>query len=162
MAATGPVTCRWGRGRKRWRRSRRPAARRPWRRASSCGAARRGDSTGSGTRRKGQARRPVLQRGTAREGFGKAADTGGDLMAKAFGFDEDELKMLLVAVRQMRGTFPEAPKTAPEPQPAVDAYARLYDDLYAKLLDMAGPLPATIDRESGVVGKRVDRAGAPQ
>ena len=56
-------------------------------------------------------------------------------MAKAFGFDEDELKMLLVAVRQM----------APEPQPAVDAYARLYDDLYAKLLDMAGPLPATIE-----------------
>ncbi len=28
-------------------------------------------------------------------------DTGGD-MAKAFGFNEDELKMLLVAVRQMR------------------------------------------------------------
>ena len=56
-------------------------------------------------------------------------------MAKAFGFDEDELKMLLVAVR----------KTAPEPQPAVDAYARLYDDLYAKLLDMAGPLPESIE-----------------
>jgi hypothetical protein len=27
----------------------------------------------------------------------------------------------------------------------VDAYARLYDDLYAKLLDMAGPLPPTIE-----------------
>src|SRR6266536_2317602 len=68
-------------------------------------------------------------------------DTGGDLMAKAFGFDQDELKMLLVAVRQMRRTFEAARKTAPEPQPAVDAYARLYDDLYDKLLDMAGPLP---------------------
>jgi hypothetical protein len=66
-------------------------------------------------------------------------------MAQAFGFDQDELKMLLVAVRQMRRTFAAARKTAPEPQPAVDAYARLYDDLYAKLLDMAGPLPPTIE-----------------
>jgi hypothetical protein len=66
-------------------------------------------------------------------------------MAKAFGFDEDELKMLLVAVRQMRRTFAAARKTAPEPQPAVDAYSALYDDLYAKLLEMAGPLPASIE-----------------
>ena len=66
-------------------------------------------------------------------------------MAQAFGFDEDELKMLLVAVRQMRRTFAAASKTAPEPQPAVDAYARLYDELYAKMLDMAGPLPAAIE-----------------
>ena len=66
-------------------------------------------------------------------------------MAQAFGFDQDELKMLLVAVRQMRRTFAAARKTAPEPQPAVDAYARLYDDLYAKLLDMAGPLPPTLE-----------------
>src|SRR5260370_27639578 len=65
-------------------------------------------------------------------------DIGG-VMAKAFGFSEDELKMLLVAVRQMRRTFAAARKTAPEPQPAVDAYARLYDDLYDKLLDMAVP-----------------------
>ncbi len=72
-------------------------------------------------------------------------DTGGDFMAKAFGFDEDELKMLLVAVRQMRRTFEAARKTAPEPQPAVDAYARLYDDLYEKLLDMAGPLPPALE-----------------
>ena len=71
-------------------------------------------------------------------------DTGGD-MAKAFGFNEDELKMLLVAVRQMRRTFEAARKTAPEPQPAVDAYAKLYDDLYEKLLEMAGPLPPTIE-----------------
>jgi hypothetical protein len=27
----------------------------------------------------------------------------------------------------------------------VDAYAALYDDLYAKLLDMAGPLPPTLE-----------------
>ena len=72
-------------------------------------------------------------------------DTGGTLMAKAFGFNEDELKMLLVAVRQMRRTFAAAQKTAPEPQPAVDAYAKLYDDLYEKLLEMTGPLPPQIE-----------------
>jgi hypothetical protein len=66
-------------------------------------------------------------------------------MAKAFGFNEDELKMLLVAVRQMRRTFVAARKIAPEPQPAVDAYAKLYDDLYEKLLEMAGPLPPELD-----------------
>ena len=66
-------------------------------------------------------------------------------MAKAFGFDDDELKLLLVAVRQMRRTFEAARKLAPEPQPAADAYARLYDDLYAKLLEMAGPLPASVE-----------------
>jgi hypothetical protein len=66
-------------------------------------------------------------------------------MAKAFGFTEDELKMLLVAVRQMRRTFEAARKTAPEPQPAVDAYAKLYDELYEKLLGMAGPIPPTIE-----------------
>jgi hypothetical protein len=66
-------------------------------------------------------------------------------MAKAFGFSEDELKMLLVAVRQMRRTFEAARKTAPEPQPAVDAYAKLYDELYEKLLGMAGPIPPTIE-----------------
>ena len=66
-------------------------------------------------------------------------------MAKAFGFDEDELKMLLVAVRQMRRTFAAARKTAPEPQPAVDAYAQLYDQLYEKLLEMTGPLPPQIE-----------------
>ena len=66
-------------------------------------------------------------------------------MAKTFGFTEDELKMLLVAVRQMRRTFAAARKTAPEPQPAVDAYAQLYDELYEKLLDMAGPIPPEIE-----------------
>jgi hypothetical protein len=66
-------------------------------------------------------------------------------MAKAFGFDDNELKLLLVAVRQMRRTFEAARKSAPEPQPAADAYAKLYDDLYAKLLDMAGPLPDSVE-----------------
>jgi hypothetical protein len=66
-------------------------------------------------------------------------------MAKTFGFTEDELKMLLVAVRQMRRTFAAARKTAPEPQPAVDAYAQLYDELYEKLLDMTGPIPPEIE-----------------
>ena len=89
----------------------------------------------------------IYARAIHRAGAGRrrAVDTGGDFMAKAFGFDEDELKMLLVAVRQMRRTFAAARKTAPEPQPAVDAYARLYDDLYEKLLDMAGPLPPTLE-----------------
>src|ERR1035437_9293601 len=92
-------------------------------------------------------RRRHLCAGDRRHRAGRrgAVDSGGDLMAQAFGFDEDELNMLLVAVRQIRRTFAAARKTAPEPQPAVDAYARLYDDLYAKLRDMAGPLPPTIE-----------------
>ena len=45
----------------------------------------------------------------------------------------------------MRRTFAAARKTAPAPQPAVDAFARLYDNLYEKLLEMAGPLPASIE-----------------
>src|ERR1017187_8396546 len=68
-------------------------------------------------------------------------DSGGDFMAKTFGFDEDELKMLLAAVRQMRRTFAAAPKPAPAPQPAVEAFPRLYDHLYEKLFAMAGPSP---------------------
>jgi hypothetical protein len=66
-------------------------------------------------------------------------------MAKTFGFNQDELKMLLVAVRHMRRTFAAAQKTAPEPQPAAEAYARLYDDLFLKLLDMVGPIPEEIE-----------------
>src|ERR1035438_4895098 len=93
----------------------------------------------------------------------RAVDTGSDLMAKAFGFDEDEVKMLLVAVRQIPLTVAAARRTAPEPQPGVDAYARLYDDLYAKLLEMAGPLPATIEdvlgRESYDPNSQMPRIG---
>jgi hypothetical protein len=62
-------------------------------------------------------------------------------MAKTFGFNDDELKLLLVAVRQMRRTFAPARKN----DPAIEAYASLYDDLYEKLHDMTGPLPDTIE-----------------
>ena len=62
-------------------------------------------------------------------------------MAKTFGFDDDELKLVLVAVRHMRRTFAIARKTAPVPQPAIEAYAKLYDDLFEKILDMTGPIP---------------------
>lgn len=58
-------------------------------------------------------------------------------MAKTFGFNQDELKLLLVAVRQMRRTFEKARQT----DPAIASYAELYDQLFDKLLDMAGPLP---------------------
>ncbi len=62
-------------------------------------------------------------------------------MAKTFGFDDDELKLLLVAVRQMRRTFAPARKL----DESVESYAALYDDLYEKLRDMAGPLPEQMD-----------------
>src|ERR1019366_7179688 len=66
MAATGRVICRWAPGRKRWRRSRRPSAHRPWRRASICWVARRGDSTASkpGARLDVQCEGEVLHRHT--------------------------------------------------------------------------------------------------
>lgn len=62
-------------------------------------------------------------------------------MAKAFGFTEDELKLLLVAVRQMRRTFERPRKT----DPSLEAYAALYDNLYEKLREMAGPLPEQVE-----------------
>ena len=62
-------------------------------------------------------------------------------MAKTFGFTNDELKLLLVAVRQMRRTFAQPRKN----DPALDAYANLYDDLFEKLRDMAGPLPDKVE-----------------
>ena len=52
-------------------------------------------------------------------------------MAKALGFNDDELKLLLVAVRQMRRTVAQARKR----DPALEAYAALYDDLLEKLRD---------------------------
>jgi hypothetical protein len=60
-------------------------------------------------------------------------------MSQVFGFTPDELKLLLVSVRQMRRTFAAALKN--QPDAALQAYAALYDQLYEKLLDMAGPLP---------------------
>jgi hypothetical protein len=61
-------------------------------------------------------------------------------MATTFGFNEDELKLLLVAVRQMRRTFAQARATDPD----IEAYAQLYDALFEKLLEMAGPLPEDV------------------
>ena len=64
-------------------------------------------------------------------------------MAKTFGFSDDELKLLLVAVRQMRRTFAQ-----PRRQDAsLESYAALYDALYEKLRDMAGPLPENLSKE---------------
>ena len=47
-------------------------------------------------------------------------------MTKAFGFDQDESKLLLVAVRHMRRTFAQARGS----DPALEAYATLYDRLF--------------------------------
>jgi hypothetical protein len=60
-------------------------------------------------------------------------------MSVAFGFDQDELKLLLVSVRQMRRTFAAALKN--DPGSDLKQYAALYDALYEKLRDMTGPLP---------------------
>lgn len=62
-------------------------------------------------------------------------------MSKTFGFNNDELKLLLVAVRQMRRTFAQPRKN----DPSLDAYANLYDALFEKLRDMAGPLPDKVE-----------------
>jgi len=51
------------------------------------------------------------------------------------------LKLLLVAVRQMRRTFAQARKT----DQSLEAYAQLYDALFEKLRDMAGPLPDNVE-----------------
>jgi hypothetical protein len=62
-------------------------------------------------------------------------------MPKTFGFSDDELKLLLVAVRQMRRTFAKARQG----DPALEAYASLYDALFEKLHDMTGPLPEAVE-----------------
>ncbi len=64
-------------------------------------------------------------------------------MTKTFGFNQDELKLLLVAVRHMRRTFEQAKRGAADAP--IDSYAALYDGLYEKLLDMAGPLPENVE-----------------
>ena len=67
-------------------------------------------------------------------------------MSKIFGFTDDELKLLLVSVRHMRRTFAVALKSMPSaPDPGLEAYAALYDALFEKLRDMAGPIPETIE-----------------
>jgi len=65
-------------------------------------------------------------------------------MPKAFGFTDDELKLLLVAVRHMRRTFAKAGKATPEARAAVADYAALYDALFDKLRDMVGPVPENL------------------
>jgi len=64
-------------------------------------------------------------------------------MAQTFGFSQDEIRLLLVAVRQMRRTF-AVPRRQDE---ALGSYAALYDALYDKLHDMAGPLPEELSQE---------------
>ena len=64
-------------------------------------------------------------------------------MAKVFGFNDDEVKLLLVAVRQMRRTFAAAREQGGDP--SLEAYAQLYDRLFEKLRDMTGPIPETIE-----------------
>ena len=66
-------------------------------------------------------------------------------MAKAFGFTDDELKLLLVAVRHMRRTFAQAENAAPEARAAVADYAALYDALFDRLRDMVGPVPDKLE-----------------
>jgi len=62
-------------------------------------------------------------------------------VAKTFGFNETELKLLLVAVRQTRRNFVAARKKDPQ----IEQYAQLYDELFEKLRDMVGPLPDTVE-----------------
>ena len=64
-------------------------------------------------------------------------------MANVFGFTQEEIKLLLVAVRHMRRTFQQAQKA--DAASPVDPYAALYDALYEKLRDMAGPLPEGVE-----------------
>jgi hypothetical protein len=64
-------------------------------------------------------------------------------MAMTFGFSDDELKLLLVAVRQMRRTFAKPRQS----DPALEAYASLYDALFEKLHEMTGPLPEAVEEQ---------------
>jgi hypothetical protein len=70
-------------------------------------------------------------------------DSSGGNRPKAFGFNEEELKLLLVAVRQMRRTFARAR----EQDASLESYAKLYDDLFEKLRDMVGPVPEAVEGE---------------
>ena len=66
-------------------------------------------------------------------------------------FTTDELKLLLVAVRQMRRTFAAARKRAAlaagskAGAPPLDAYEALYEELFEKLRRLAGPIPEAIE-----------------
>jgi hypothetical protein len=61
-------------------------------------------------------------------------------------FSDDELKLLLVAVRQMRRTFAAARRQSrPTAAASIETYAALYDELFDKLRGMAGPIPETVE-----------------
>ena len=64
-------------------------------------------------------------------------------------FTTDELKLLLVAVRQMRRTFAAARKRMPSTAgaPPLDTYEALYDELFDKLRRLAGPIPEAVEEE---------------
>ena len=58
------------------------------------------------------------------------------------------MKLLLVAVRQMRRTFAAVRKHGPESlgdDASLDAYEALYEDLFEKLRAMAGPIPESVE-----------------
>ena len=66
-------------------------------------------------------------------------------------FTTDELKLLLVAVRQMRRTFAAARKrttSAAASQartPPLETYEALYDELFEKLRRLSGPIPEAVE-----------------
>jgi hypothetical protein len=59
-------------------------------------------------------------------------------MAKTLGFSDGELKLLL-----MRRTFAKPRQS----DPALEAYASLYDALFEKLHEMTGPLPDAVEEQ---------------
>jgi hypothetical protein len=63
-------------------------------------------------------------------------------MPNVFGFNDEEVKLLLVAVRHMRRTFSQV--QAAKKDSSLSPYAERYDQLLAKLVDMAGPLPPEV------------------
>jgi len=62
-------------------------------------------------------------------------------MEKTPEFSDDELKLLLVAVRHMCRTFAGARLR----DPSLESYTALYDRLFEKLRGMTGPLPAGVE-----------------
>jgi len=67
-------------------------------------------------------------------------------------FTIDELKLLLVAVRQMRRTFAAARKRTASAgrgpagaAPQLETYEALYDELFQKLRRLAGPIPEAVE-----------------
>lgn len=66
-------------------------------------------------------------------------------------FSDDELKLLLVAVRQMRRTFAAARRNSrPAAAASLETYAALYDDLFEKLRGIRGTDPGKCRERTGV------------